>query len=148
MPPLPLLSLAYLDTRSADGFFRKYRAIAVRGRLYPLHLAVGTSWRVHYFSAAMDENEAHRDEERRFLNDPQTALGAVAWAALERVAACLDLDYCGIDFALDDRGELVVFEANPAMTIIAPPGDDDRFAYRLPATQAVLRAMAALADPG
>ncbi len=146
MPPVPLLAIELLDTRSTDGLFRKYRTIAVRGCLYPLHLAIGTSWRVHYFSSAMEASDAYRDEERSFLTDPVAVLGPIAWTALERVAASLDLEYCGIDFALDRRGDIIIFEANPAMTVILPPDDDERFAYRVPATQAVLRAMRELGE--
>jgi glutathione synthase/RimK-type ligase-like ATP-grasp enzyme len=49
--------------------------------------------------------------------------------ALEAVRDALDLDYGGIDFALDAAGRVVVFEANATMVLIDPPADA-RWDYR------------------
>ena len=50
---------------------------------------------------------------------------------LRRIASVLDLDYAGIDFALDHRGRIVVFEANAAMTIYMPePSPQNEFRRR------------------
>jgi hypothetical protein len=54
------------------------------------------------------------------------------------------LDYAGIDFGVTGAGELVVFEANAAMTVIAPD-DDARWDYRRKATARIHAAMRALA---
>lgn len=129
LPGNELLVIQYVDTRGTDGLFRKYRVIVVDGTLYPLHLAVSESWKVHYFSAGMAENPERRAEEARFLESMQSALGSRACAALERIAKRLALDYAGIDFALDGEGSVVVFEANATMTVPAPPSDA-RWDYR------------------
>jgi hypothetical protein len=70
-----LLAIQYLDARGADGMARKYRVMFIGGSLYPLHLAVSSDWKVHYFSAGMARSEAFRDEERRFLLDMPGVLG-------------------------------------------------------------------------
>jgi hypothetical protein len=131
-----------LDTRSADGWFRKYRVMTIGGELYPLHLAVSAEWKVHYFSASMGDHPEHRAEEERFLGDMDAALGPRAVEALRAIDALLGLDYGGIDFAIDAQGRVVVFEANASM-LIAPIAPDERFAYRVPAfaraTEAVQR---------
>jgi hypothetical protein len=127
LPGAELLVIAFIDTRSADGARRKYRVLTIDGRLYPLHLAVSTEWKVHYFRA--DPRPEYGAEERAFLDDMHAALGPTAIAALERIAATLGLDYAGIDFAIDAAGQVVVFEANATMAIV-PPGDDAREAYR------------------
>src|SRR5208337_2052055 len=55
LPPGDLLWIEYVDARGADGAFRKYRAMAVEGALYPAHLAIGEVWKLHYFSATMND---------------------------------------------------------------------------------------------
>jgi tetratricopeptide (TPR) repeat protein len=129
LPGPDLLAISYIDTRRADGTWRKYRVMFVDGRPYPLHLAISTHWKVHYFSAAMAERADYREEERAFLEDMPGVLGADAMEALHRIAAVLELDYGGIDFALDTEGRVVVFEANATMVITAVD-DDERWAYR------------------
>lgn len=123
------LLIEYVDVRSADERVRKYRVMAVDGALYPLHVAVATSWKVHYFRADMATDAANRAEDERFLADPVAVLGAQAWAALERVRDALGLEYAGIDFGLDASGRVVVFEANATM-IVLPPGPEEMWRYR------------------
>ena len=44
-----------------------------------------------------------------------SCLGENALCALEQIQGLIDLDYFGIDFALDASADLIVFEANAAM---------------------------------
>ncbi len=125
-----LLAIDYVETRSPDGFWRKYRALLVDGTLLPVHLAIAPAWKVHYFSSAMADEPVFRVEETRFLDDPYRAIGARAWDAVGRAARALGLDYAGVDFAPAPDGRVVVFEANAAMTMLAPD-PDEHFAYRV-----------------
>jgi tetratricopeptide (TPR) repeat protein len=129
LPGEELLAIAYLDARGARGSARKYRALMVDGVLYPVHLAISRSWKVHYFSADMRDDDTNRAEEASYLNDMAAHLGPRAMAALNGIAALLGLDYAGIDFGIDAGGNVLVFEANAAMAIYLPDGDE-RFAYR------------------
>ena len=140
LPGRDIWAIEPLDARGADGKFRKYRAMFVAGRLYPLHLAISGHWKVHYFTAEMAESAAHRREDEAFLADMPAVIGGRGMAALERVAAALDLDYGGIDFALGPAGEILFFEANAAM-VVTPPTDDARWAYRRPAVARVIAAV-------
>ena len=108
---------AFVDYRSADGCYRKYRAVFVDRRPLPYHLAISRHWMVHYYSAGMEAQDWKIDEERDFLENPLQALGPRAMAALEEIGRRLDLDYAGIDFSLLPNGDLLVFEANPAMLV-------------------------------
>ncbi len=139
LPGATLLAIAYVDSRSADGAFRKYRVMTIGGRLYPMHLAISPEWKVHYFRAAMAERLDHREEEAGFLADTHGVLGARAVAALERVAVLLGVDYGGIDFALRPDGRVLVFEANATMVIV-PPDADPRWDYRRAAVTRALEA--------
>jgi hypothetical protein len=140
LPGGELNVIQFLDARGADGKIRKYRAMMIDGKLYPLHAAVASQWKVHYFSADMEDRPEHRAEDAAFLADMRGALGAPAVAALERIQATLGLDYGGIDFSLGRRGEVLLFEANATMAIL-PPGEDSRWDYRRPAVERVLRAV-------
>jgi hypothetical protein len=105
-----------------------------------VHLALAQQWKVHYFSGAMAESSAHREEERAFLDDMERVLGAAALQALDGVRDALALDYGGVDFGRDRAGQLIVFEANAAMAIYPPP-DDPRWAYRRPAHERAIAAV-------
>jgi glutathione synthase/RimK-type ligase-like ATP-grasp enzyme len=141
LPGDELLVIEYLDTRGDDGVFRKYRVLTIDGGLYPLHLAAARDWKVHYFTA--DQRSEFQRQEREFLENPQAALGSDAVAALQRAARALAFDYGGIDFALDRRNRVVVFEANPTMTIVLPSTDPDQ-AYRRDAAERAIGATRAM----
>jgi glutathione synthase/RimK-type ligase-like ATP-grasp enzyme len=134
-----VLVIQYLDARGADGMARKYRVMFIDGVTYPVHLAIGGDWKVHYFSADMARTPAFREEERLFLKDMPAMLGARAMVALEAVRSTLGLDYAGIDFALAPDGSVLMFEANATM-VICPPGPDPMWNYRRPAIEAALAA--------
>ena len=141
MPGEALFLIEPLDARGPDGMTRKYRVMLVRGRIYPWHLAISSDWKVHYFTAAMAEQEGYRAEEHRFLNDMSNVLGTRAMTALESLGQRMGLDYAGVDFALAPDGSVLVFEANATMTINAPqPGAI--WDYRRPAAAAVQDAVA------
>ena len=138
-----LLLISYLDARGADGMWRKYRAMFVDGVIYPLHLAISTNWKVHYFSSAMAQSPLFREEERRFLEDMPAALGATAMQALRRICTTLDLEYAGIDFAISEEGSILLFEANATM-VVFPPSAEAMWDYRRLAVDTVLEASAAM----
>ena len=140
MPGDDLLLIESLKSQSPDGLFRKYRVMIIDGRLYPAHMAVSPDWKVHYFTSAMADNAAYRREEAAFLSDMPGVLGKRAMAALAAIAATLKLDYAGVDFGLDGRGRLLLYEANAGM-VLQKPGADPRFAYRHAAVDAMVGAL-------
>lgn len=136
LPGNELTAIEYLDARAADGHHRKYRVMMIGGRLYPLHLAISPNWKIHYVTADMGENIAHRAEEAKFLEDMPRVLGSRAMAALAEIQNMLGLDYAGIDFGLNAAGDVLLFEANSTMTVL-PPHRDSRWDYRRAAVQAI-----------
>ncbi len=131
-----VLAIEYLDARGTDGCARKYRVMMVGGVLYPLHLAISQDWKIHYFSADMADRADHRAEENRFLANMPGELGSKAMAALERIQEVLGLDYGGIDFGLNQSGDILLFEANATM-VVEQPCDDERWDYRRAAVQRI-----------
>jgi hypothetical protein len=142
LPGDTLLAIEYIDVRDAAGTIRKYRMMIVDGVLYPLHLAVGDAWKLHYATARMGD-PAHRAEDERFLADPQAVLGPAALEALAAIRDVLGLDYAGIDFSLDAAGRVVVFEANATM-IVLPPGPEPIWDYRREPVARVIGAVRAM----
>ncbi len=135
LEPLPgdkLIVIQYLDARGKDGESRKYRVMMIDGKLYPLHAAVSHQWKIHYFSAEMADSPEHRAEDREFLENMQGVLGPRALNALQAIQKELGLDYGGIDFGLNENGDVLLFEANATMAVI-PPAADGRWDYRRPA---------------
>jgi hypothetical protein len=140
LPGKDLTVIEYLDARGPDGKIRKYRVMMIDGRLYPLHAAVSSNWKVHYFSAEMEDFPEHRAEDAAFLADMPGVLGARAMEALAEIQKMLELDYGGVDFGLDENGEILLFEANAMMAVI-PPKADARWDYRRPATERIYKAV-------
>jgi hypothetical protein len=143
LPGRRLLMIQYLDARDAQGLARKYRAMMVGGRIFPLHLALSGDWKVHYFTADMADRPEHRALERAFLEDMPGVLGPRAMAGLEAIAKTLGLDYGGIDFGLGPDGDILLFEANATM-VVNPPEPDPRWDYRRAPVARILAAAQAM----
>lgn len=120
----------YVDYRSADGFFRKYRVIFVDGDILPYHLAIHDDWKVHHFRTDMANHAWMRQEEERFLADMDSVFNAAQQDALRAMAKATGLDYGGVDCGLDRDGRIVVFEANASMLV--HDEKDATFAYKNP----------------
>jgi tetratricopeptide (TPR) repeat protein len=140
---------AFHDFRSRDGLYRKYRMIFVDRRPYPYHLAIGPAWLVHYYSSGTAEDAIRLAEERRFLDDPEAALGTPAMETLRGIGERLDLDYCGADFTVLDDGRVLLFEANAAM-LVHPEAADGPLAHKNPYIERILGAFQSMlaARPG
>jgi aromatic-L-amino-acid decarboxylase len=140
LPGAELTAIQYLDSRGADGKVRKYRVMLIDGCLYPLHLAISSDWKVHYFTAEMAGSAAHRAQDAEFLENMPGVLGPGAMAALEQIQSALGLDYAGVDFGLSPAGDLLLFEANATM-VVNPPEPDERWAYRRPGVDRIFAAV-------
>ncbi len=59
--------------------------------LYPLHVAISSHWKIHYFTAEMAERADHRAEDAEFLENMPGVLGPRAMEALAHIQATLGL---------------------------------------------------------
>ncbi len=140
LPGREFTVMQFLDGRSADGKIRKYRAMMIGGEIFPLHAAISHDWKVHYVTAEMAGRPEHLAEDAAYLNAMPEVLGPCAMAALEGIRDALGLDYAGVDFSVDERGQLLLFEANATMVVIAPdPGE--QWAYRRAPVERVMNAI-------
>ena len=140
LPGKELTVIELLDARAADGKVRKYRVMMIAGELYPLHVAISSHWKIHYFSAEMAERADHRAEDAAFLENMPSVLGPRAMQALAHIQATLGLDYAGIDFGFSATGDLLLFEANATM-VVNPPEPGERWAYRRQPVERILAAV-------
>jgi hypothetical protein len=122
--------IEYIDYRSVDGLFRKYRVIFIDGEILPYHLAIHDDWKVHHFRTDMANHAWMRQEEERFLDDIGGVFDTAHQETLQAMAAATGLDYGGIDFGIDRDGRIVVFEANASMLVHDEKNED--FAYKNP----------------
>jgi tetratricopeptide (TPR) repeat protein len=109
--------IEYIDYRSADGHFRKYRFIFVGTDILPYHLAIGSDWKLHHDSTDMGEHPWMQQEELAFLRGPEGFFSDRNFRALQTIRDRIGLDFFGIDCTLDASGDLVVFEANASMLV-------------------------------
>jgi hypothetical protein len=109
----------YVDYRSADGKFRKYRVAFVDGVAYPAHLAISAHWMVHYLNAGMADDAAKRHEEAQWMAAFDADFAARHRAAFDTLVSRVGLDYFVLDCGETPTGELLIFEVDNAMLIHA-----------------------------
>ena len=113
------LATEFVDFRSPDGVYRKYRVWCVGERLVFRHMVGSDEWNVHV--SVRDGFMADRPDliaEERALFEaggPPEPVMQVLRAIRER----MELDLFGVDFAILPDGEVLLFEANATMNFIA-----------------------------
>jgi tetratricopeptide (TPR) repeat protein len=107
----------FVDFRSADGWYRKYRLIFVDRRPYPYHLAIGQHWKLHYWRIEHDIAPWMKDEEAAYLADWERVFDGPLGDAARAIAQRLGLDYGGMDCGILPDGRIVLFEANANMLV-------------------------------
>jgi len=129
----------FVDYRSADGRFRKYRIAFIDGVPFACHMAIADQWMIYYLNAGMSESAEKRAEEARFMRDFEADFARRHETALATIAQRIGLDYFAIDCGEMPDGRLVLFEADIAMIVHAmdPP---DLFPYKAPQMRKVFDA--------
>lgn len=129
----------YVDYRSPDGLFRKYRIVWIDGRPYPCHMAIADEWKVWYLNANMDASSSKRAEEARFLCSFNENFARHHEQALAAAAERFGLEYVGIDCAETPDGKLLVFEGDIALVVhdMDPP---ELYPYKGPRMREVFTA--------
>lgn len=133
----------YVDYRSADGQFRKYRVVLIDGKPYASHMAISDHWIVHYLSGGMAEQAEKRAEEERFMQHFDTDFAQRHAAALSAIAERTGLDYLVIDCAETRDGKLLVFEIDNSAVVHAMD-PVELFPYKQPQMRKVFEAFRAM----
>jgi len=134
---------AFVDYRSADGLFRKYRVAFIDRRPYLCHMAVSRNWMVHYLNAGMTESPEKRADEAQAMARFDATFAARHRRAFAALHERLPFDYYSIDCGELPDGRLVVFEADSA-AIIHLMDPEDLFPYKHPHMRRVFDAFGAM----
>ncbi|HAT32216.1 MAG TPA: RimK family alpha-L-glutamate ligase [Janthinobacterium sp.] len=129
----------FVDYRSADGMFRKYRIALIEGKALVCHFAVSQHWMIHYLNAGMTESADKRAEEAACMATFDVTFAVRHAAALRAIDARMGLPYLGMDCAESTNGELLIFEVDNAM-IVHGMDPVQMFPYKRPAMQKVFTA--------
>ncbi len=121
----------FVEYRSADGLYRKYRIWSFGGRAVFRHLATTNDWNVHVTpgNEFMFDRRDLIEEEVRLMERPEGAFPDEVLAIVAAIGERLGLDYFGVDFGFHPDGRMVLFEANATMTFF-PMVPNPRFAFR------------------
>jgi len=130
---------SYVDYRSPDGFFRKYRIVLIDGRPYVAHLAIAEHWMVNYVNADMEQSPWKRAEEAEFMAQFDEGFARRHATALGAIHEHLRLDYVVLDCAETKEGQLLLFEADSAAMVHAND-PTDLFPYKQPQMNKVFAA--------
>ncbi len=113
--PADWVATEYIDTQSADGYFRKYRYILFGERGVSRHLIVSDDWEVRPRDRVLtDETIA---EELDFVGS-----ACVLHDILDRARRELEFDIAAFDYSFDPSGEMIVWEVNPYPDLSTPKG--------------------------
>jgi glutathione synthase/RimK-type ligase-like ATP-grasp enzyme len=133
----------FIDYRSADGLFRKYRIVLIDGRAYACHMALSTQWMVHYLNAGMADSADKRAEEAQWMESFDQVFAPRHHQALRGIAERVGLDYLVIDCAETAAGELLVFEVDSG-AVVHGMDPADVFPYKPPQMRKIFAAFRAL----
>ena len=103
-----LVAIEWKDTRSADGYFRKYRVFVFGDTVMHGQLQISNHWFVHSNNAFKEE--CFQKETVGFLlgdcssNEKEVFL---------KVNKALGLDFSAVDYSFSKDGKIIVWEANP-----------------------------------
>ena len=122
----------FVDFRSADGLWRKYRLVYAGDRVFRRHVLIDSDWNlVGAARRFMRDRPALLEEEDAWLQARTTLEGDSIEARVLRQFRHLRLDFGATDCALLPGGELVVFEINACLQItnVASQAISDRRPY-------------------
>lgn len=135
----------FMDYRSADGLYRKYRVVLIDGVPYVCHLCMSEHWILHYMSAGMAEltpqGAAKRQEEAMCFAefDQPNGFGTRHRHDFLAIYQTIDLPYIGLDCGEMPNGDLLVFEVDCGMTV-HNMDSSDLFPYKPPQMRKVFDA--------
>ena len=130
---------SFVDYRSADGLFRKYRIVLIEGRPFVCHMGISDHWMIHYINAGMDKDAGKREEEALFMSRFDADFAIRHADAFKTINDRFGLDYLGIDCAETSDGRLLVFELDSCM-IVHAVDPVDLYPYKQPQMRRVFDA--------
>ncbi len=119
-------AIQYVNLRKADGNFRKLRAAFSPDEIIIVACGYYSEWMVSGWRKN-EQGQAFYNafpdrviDMQRTLREPEAVLGPQFMPVLEAVRERVPLDVFGMDFDLNDDGEVVFFEAQSSMILLMP----------------------------
>jgi hypothetical protein len=129
------IAVEFIDTRSEDGLYRKYRYFAMGEEGVPGPLMVSNSWEV-------------RDNDNRVINDAIIAEEIAYFsgedpnhAMLQKARKALGFDFMAFDYSYDANGEMIVWEPNPFPVIWGAHDEVPEKNYQMPSMDRIYTAL-------
>ncbi len=130
----------FIDFKSPDGFYRKYRLAVVDGVAYPRHLIINDTWLIHAASReTMAKHPELANEEASWLASFDHSSRSNLQSAISALHRTTKLDYFGVDCNINEDNELILFEVNPNMNILINTRSDSD--PTIPHMETILRAV-------
>ncbi len=107
----------FVDYRSPDGCYRKYRIAVIDGVPFASHLAISEHWMIHFLNAGMGESDEKRREEADFMDRFESEFAARHGRAFAEMANRSGLEYFGVDCGETPDGKLLIFEADTSLIV-------------------------------
>ena len=121
----------FIDYRSDDAMYRKYRVAVIDGVPFAVHMAISQHWMVHYLNADMLHSQKNRNCEAEFMRDFETDFATQHRVALQEIDRRMGLDYYSIDCANTPDGKLLVFELDSG-AVVHSMDPVELFPYKTP----------------
>jgi len=117
----------FVDFRSPDRLYRKYRVLVIGGVPIARHMIALENWNIHAEDrrALMEVSPDLQHEEEQFLR----GFSPNRFPVFQVLAAKLGLDYFGVDFAIDELGNAIVFETNCCFRAIVDEASVSKIPY-------------------
>lgn len=129
----------FIDYRSDDAMYRKYRVAVIDGVPFAAHMAISQHWMVHYLNADMLQSQKNRNSEAKFMLDFDTDFATKHRVALQEIDRRIGLDYYSIDCANTPDGRLLVFELDSG-AVVHSMDPVELFPYKAPQMKLVFEA--------
>ena len=129
----------FIDYRSEDGMYRKYRIVVVDGQPFAAHMAISKHWMVHYLNADMLQSQKNRNTEAEFMSNFDRNFAAKHREALLEIDQRIGLDYYSIDCAETPDEDLLVFELDNG-AVVHSMDSVELFPYKVSQMQLVFEA--------
>jgi hypothetical protein len=122
----------FVDFRSDDGLWRKYRMVYAGDRLFRRHVLTDRGWNLTREARGfMQDHPELVVQEQEWINRPVTLEPGSIEARVMHQFRALQLDFGVMDFALPPNGDLVVFEINACLQLTnvtdAEAATDERY---------------------
>ncbi len=129
----------FVDFRSEEGNYKKYRVVLIDGTPYLCHMAISDHWMIHYLNAGMSESSEKREEEAAMMDLFDQDFGARHAEAFQFIHERIGLDYLGIDCGETYDGELLIFEIDSNM-VVHDMDPVDIYPYKQPQMHKIFKA--------